>query len=196
MEQSIVEKTNSRMAAAFNALSQEFKMKMPKTWLENLRIDYKGDSLRLVEFAVIKPAGKDEIEIKLFQRDAAEVIVNTLQSHGIPVNCDAKSIRLRTTDFVNRFAKSQFALTAVSACRKRIQLVYVDALGELRNHPERKPLDEAQLHKLLESYREKIDKLENSQDDRGDLYGTPVPRPIQPPSGEAEVTLPLPEDPQ
>ncbi|MBZ4364415.1 hypothetical protein LAM67_25190, partial [Mycobacterium tuberculosis] len=61
---------------------------------------------------------------------------------------------------------------------------------------EREPLDEAQLHKLLESYREKIDKLENSQDDRGDLYGTPVPRPIQPPSGEAEVTLPLPEDPQ
>lgn len=190
MVQSVIEKAIVRMEAAYRKLSREFSTKIPRTWLENLTITYEGCSVPLKQAATLLVVAKNEIELRPFNQGVYELIVSTLRSHDVPLVL-GQCITIKPSNFVPKFPKSQFAITAVTECRKRIQLIYVESLAEVRDDKE----SQDQLHSLLETYRNKIDKLENSDDEGGDFEGAPVRRPELPPhDGRSSLQLRPDED--
>lgn len=185
MDQSVVEKTSVRMEAAYQQLSREFSTKIPRTWLENLTINYEGCSVPLAQLTTLSVRAKNEIELRPFDQQVYESVVSTLRNYDVPLVL-GQYITIKPSNFVPKFPKSQFAITAVTECRKRMQLIYVESLAEVRDDEE----SEDRLHNLLETYRKKIDKLENSDDEGGDFESAPVRRPELPPhDGQGSLHL-------
>ena len=191
MEGSVLEKTSRLMEVAFRKLSSEFATKIPREWLNNMPVDYFGSPTPLRQLAALTISSGSEIQIHPYDKDLSDSIIALLEERGLPVRFEG-SIKVNYAGF--DFSRSKFAVTAATQCREQLNSFYTTALADLRNDPERDLAAESQLHKLLEAYQQKINRLENRDDENGDFLGSRVPRPVQPPEGERNSKLPLPTD--